>query len=92
MQAGCEPACKSVWIVLRFARTRVWSAQQAAGAWALEHSEDADTIVAAIRERAGGPAVGSQQATAFVAAIEREIEPGESNAKRLRSRRSLGSA
>lgn len=59
---------------LRFARTRVWSAKEAVGAWALEHSEDADTIVAAIRERAGGPAVGSQQATAFVATIEREIE------------------
>jgi hypothetical protein len=59
---------------LRFAKTRVWSAKEAAGTWALEQGADVDTILVGFWERAGGPAVGSQQATSFVAAIEREIE------------------
>ena len=63
-------ACRS----LRYARTRVWSAKEAAADWAIEQAADADTVLAALRERAGGPPVRSQQATAFVATIEREIE------------------
>lgn len=63
-------ACRA----LRFAKTHVWSAKEAAGVWALAQGAGVDTILAALRERTGGPALGSQQATSFVAAIEREIE------------------
>jgi hypothetical protein len=67
-------ACRA----LRFARTRVWSGKEAAARWALEQGADVDTILAALRERAGGPAVGSQRATTFVETIEREIEQRKS--------------